>query len=394
MGKDKKLAIVTCCLDDWGGSEELWAKSIAILENENLKQITIYKNRINKQHPEFVKLKDRNILFRELVPEFHLLKKAVLKLTDTFSRRLGDKIGISTYNWNKPAGRLYNLLKSDPPDLVLISQGINFDGLVYAQQCLKLNIPYLIVSHKAVDFYWPQQRDRSYMKETLKKAERCLFVSEHNRKLTEEQFGIRLLNSSVIINPVKTRGPAIPYPSVSNGYHLACIGRLFVIDKGQDILLRILSQPKWKARNLSISFIGEGPDKDGLKEMALLLGVENISFDGYSTDLKNIWANHHALILPSRSEGLPLTIIEAMFLGRAIITTNAGGNTEIVEDQVTGFTAEANEKDFEEAMESAWQKRGHWESMGVKASRAIADAIPECPEQQFANLINSILNEQ
>jgi len=393
LGKDKKLAIVTCCLDDWGGSEELWARSIAILHNENLKQITIYKNKINKQHPEFVKLKNKNILFRELVPASHFLKKAPLKLMDLFSR-LGDKIGISTYSWNKPAKRLYDFLKSDMPDLVLISQGINFDGLVYAWQCLQLNIPYLIVSHKAVDFYWPQQHDRSYMKETLLKAERCLFVSEHNRKLTEEQFGIRLSNSSIVINPVKTRGPVIPYPFVSNGYRLACIGRVFVIDKGQDILLRILSQPKWKARNLSISFIGEGPDKDGLKEMAHLLGVENVSFDGYNTNMKDIWANHHALILPSRSEGLPLTIVEAMFLGRVVITTNAGGNAGLVEDQVTGFIAEANEKDFDQAMESAWQKRDNWESMGLKAATKIADHIPESPEQQFANLLNSILNEQ
>jgi glycosyltransferase involved in cell wall biosynthesis len=393
LGKDKKLAIVTCCLDEWGGSEELWAKSIAILENENLKQITVYKNKINKQHPEFVKLKHKNVLFRELVPESHFLKKAPLKLIDLFNR-LGDKMGISTYKWNKPAERLYDLLKSDLPDLVLISQGINFDGLVYAWQCLQLHIPYIIVCHKAVDFYWPQQSDRSYMKETLLKAERCLFVSEHNRKLTEEQFGIRLPNSSIVINPVKTRGPVIPYPLVSNGYHLACIGRVFVIDKGQDILLRVLAQPKWKARNLTISFIGEGPDKDGLKEMATLLEVENISFEGYNTNMKDIWENHHALILPSRSEGLPLTIIEAMFLGRVVITTNAGGNSELVENQVTGFIAEANEKDFDQAMESAWQKRDDWESMGLKAARNIADYIPEFPEQQFANLLNSILNEQ
>ncbi|MBB6269805.1 glycosyltransferase involved in cell wall biosynthesis [Pedobacter cryoconitis] len=393
MGKDKKLAIVTCCLDDWGGSEELWAKSIAILDNQNLKRITIYKNKINQQHPEFVKLKHKNIFFKELIPEFSFLKKGLFKLIDDFNR-LGNKIGISTYNWNKPAGRLYHLLKSDQPDLVLISQGINFDGLVYAWQCLKLNIPYIIVSHKAVNFYWPQHSDRSYMKETLIKAEKCLFVSEHNRKLTEEQFGIRLPNSAIVMNPVKTRGPVIPYPLVSDHYRLACIGRLFVIDKGQDILLRVLAQPKWKVRKLSISFIGKGPDKDGLKEMATLLGVENISFEGYNTDLKDIWANHHALILPSRSEGLPLTIIEAMFLGRIVITTNAGGNTELVEDQETGFIAEANEKDLDEAMERAWQKRDSWQSMGAKAALHIAGHIPEFPEKQFANLLNSTLNEQ
>jgi glycosyltransferase involved in cell wall biosynthesis len=108
-------------------------------------------------------------------------------------------------------------------------------------------------------------------------------------------------------------------------------------------------------------------------------------------DLKSIWTDHHALIMPSRSEGLPLTIIEAMSLGRPVITTNAGGNKEIIQHGVTGFIGEANELDFEKTMDEAWATRKEWPSIGSKAAQYIADTIPECPERLFADvLMNSI----
>lgn len=392
MDFNKKLGIVTCCLDDWGGSEELWARSIPLLRDNGIHKIIIYKNQINQEHPEFAYLKSNNIKFRELSPRLKLYEKLFDQLKDVFDRISG-KLGISKYQWNKPAGTLYKALKADRPDLVLISQGINFDGLVYAQQCLTLGIPYIIVCHKAVNFFWPHPSDRNYMKETLLKAEKCLFVSEHNRKYTEEQFGLRLHNSDIVINPVKTPVLPLPYPPTLAGYRLACVGRLFIIDKGQDMLIRVLAQPKWRERNITISLVGKGPDKEALMEMASLLDVQNISFSGFNQDIKTLWANHHALILPSRSEGLPLTIIEAMSLGRVVIATNAGGNNEVVEDEISGFICEANENDLDQAMERAWNKKDEWENMGKQAAEHIRKVVPKNPETRFAELIIDLMRK-
>ncbi|PWS33755.1 glycosyltransferase family 4 protein [Pedobacter paludis] len=392
MAENKnRLAIITCCLDDWGGSEELWAKSVPYLLDNGIRNITVYKNEINKQHPEFVKLINKGISLKELWPQTSLTKKVYLKLADLVYQFRG-KLNLTRYQPNRVANQLVKQFKKNKPDFAIISQGINFDGLAFAYECLKLNIPYIIVCHKAVDFYWPDESDRNFMRETLLKAKKCFFVSQHNLKLTEEQFGVRLTNSNIVINPVKVEVDPQPYPDVSKGLKLACIGRLFVIDKGQDILLRILNQPKWRDREISVSFIGKGPDQDGILEMARLLNVQNITFGGFNGDLKEIWNHHHALILPSRSEGLPLTIIEAMSLGRVSIVTNAGGNAEVLEEGVTGFVGECNEKEFEEAMERAWQKRDEWEAMGKKSAEYISKIIPENPEKIFADLVVDAMN--
>jgi glycosyltransferase involved in cell wall biosynthesis len=389
----KRLAIVTCCQDDWGGSEELWSRCLTYLDKSKITNITLFKNKVNLNHPEFKKLDKHKLLFHELAPNlkgFSLVTSKLLSL----GRRFGARLGLMEYYWDVTALRLFKLFKASPPNLVIISQGINFDGLVYANQCLKLNIPYIIIAHKAVNFYWPNHEERPYMKRTLLGAKKCFFVSKHNQTLTEEQFGMRLKNGSIVLNPIKTPVKPLTFPSADDGLKLACVGRLFVIDKGQDILLRILAKEKWKGRKILVTFFGSGPDKQALIEMAALLNVTNVTFSSFTRDIHEIWLSHHALILPSRSEGLPLTVIEAMALGRVVIATNAGGTNEIIEEGITGFLGDATENDFERAMETAWENRNSWESIGEHAASHIAETIPQHPETEFAKFIMNTLNEQ
>jgi len=384
------IAIVTTILDDWGGSEELWAKSIPFLKAEGADEITLYKRRINFDHPKFLWLKAEGVKLKELLPQQGITAKIGEAI-----KRIASKFGLGKFTEDRAAERFYNNLKAAQPGLVIISQAINFDGLQLAYQCFRLEIPYVIVCQKAVDFFWPDPSSRNFMRETLLGAKQCFFVSQHNKTLTEEQFGTRLRKSQIVFNPVKTGAKgALPYPDTSKGFRLACIGRLFVIDKGQDILLRILSQPKWQERNIEVSFIGTGPDMEGIKELAELLGVKSVKFKGQADNIEQVWADHHALILPSRSEGLPLVITEAMAAGRIAITTNAGGNAEVIKHGIDGFIGEANEKDFDEAMEQAWTTREEWELMGKKAAENIKQIVPPLPERDFAVKVMQLIGGQ
>ncbi|WP_144439443.1 glycosyltransferase family 4 protein [Geminocystis sp. NIES-3709] len=68
------------------------------------------------------------------------------------------------------------------------------------------------------------------------------------------------------------------YPQDDGYFKLACVARLWILDKGQDILLNVLAQDKWRERNLKVSFFGSGNNYDGLVNMAELLQLENVSF--------------------------------------------------------------------------------------------------------------------
>jgi hypothetical protein len=184
--------------------------------------------------------------------------------------------------------------------------------------------------------------------------------------------------ASVVRNPFKVQWrQGHPWPSTADGWRLGCVGRLNVMEKGQDILLRVLASDKWRARRVSVTILGDGEQRRGLEGMAERLGLANVRFAGHGDDIDGFWARHHALVLPSRAEGLPLVLVEAMLAGRVPIVTDVGGNAELIEDGVTGFVAGAPaETCFDEALERAWTRRADWPAIGAAAAAAARKASP------------------
>jgi glycosyltransferase involved in cell wall biosynthesis len=97
--------------------------------------------------------------------------------------------------------------------------------------------------------------------------------------------------------------------------------------------------------------------------------------------------------MPSRSEGLPLVLLEAMAAGRPVIITNAGGNAEVVKDGETGFISEISFSSLDAALEKAWAHRHQWEQMGKNAFQFIDQYLPAKPEADFANLVTELIYE-
>jgi len=186
-------------------------------------------------------------------------------------------------------------------------------------------------------------------------------------------------------NPFLVSGSPLPWPgNQDHSIKLACVARLETDEKGQDIILRVLARPQWKNRNVSVSFFGVGHHGEALRELARHLGLTNVDFRGFVSDVESIWKTHHALVLASRTEGLPLVLVEAMMCGRFGIVTNAGGSSEVVEDSRTGFVANsATVDDFDRAMERAWAVREEWEAMGKAAGIAVRTMVPLDPAAAF-----------
>jgi glycosyltransferase involved in cell wall biosynthesis len=275
------------------------------------------------------------------------------------------------------------LLTNLNPDLVVVSQGTNFDGLSYSDLCRISGRPYVIISQKATDYHWPLDKDRMVMRSAFQSALRCYFVSRHNLHLTECQIGETLMNAEIVCNPFLVSGSLLP-GNEDHSIRLACVARLDTGEKGQDILLHVLARPRWRNRNLSVSFFGAGHNSEALRDLARLLALKKVDFPGFVSDVESIWKAHHALVLPSRTEGLPLTLIEAMMCGRFGIVTNEGGTSEVVEEGRTGFIANAAKVDeLDHAMERAWAMRENWESIGKAAGRAVRTMVPRDPVASF-----------
>lgn len=362
----RRFTFVSTCPEAWGGSEELWSGAAAVLA-ERGHRVAAFKTVVDAAHPRVRQLKSLSCVVRNLRP-LPLPRRAV-----TLSHFL----------------KLATHLKTRRPDLVVISQGDNYDGLHFGYLCRKLGLPYTLVSQKATDHFWPPDISRRYRRETYRQAVHCFFVSEHNRRLTEDQVGAELPNASVVRNPylVSPDGPLAWPCGEEERLRLACVARLYLLDKGQDMLLRVLAREKWKARSLHVSFYGQGVNREGLSELAARHGVANVSFEGQTNDVPGVWKTHHALVLPSRTEGLPLSLVEAMMCGRPGVVTKVGGNAEVVEDNLTGFLCAPAEDSIDEALERVWARRSALRAMGERAARTIRELVPPNPAAEFAETL-------
>lgn len=152
---------------------------------------------------------------------------------------------------------------------------------------------------------------------------------------------------------------------------MACVARLEIRDKGQDLLLEALADPVWNERDFRLDFYGSGPDREILEDLIALYGLgEKVRIAGFESDIRKIWAEHELLVLPSISEGTPISLIEAQICGRAALVTRVDGNPDWVEEGWTGFLAEApTVHHLRLALERAWENRHRWREMGEAARK-------------------------
>lgn len=121
------------------------------------------------------------------------------------------------------------------------------------------------------------------------------------------------------------------------------IGQIGRIDKkkGQYILIQAARQVLKNFPNVIFLIVGEdfqnGVYQKQLETLARNLGIiDHIIFTGYRPDIMELMGIFALFVLPSLAEGLPVVILEAMLAKKPVITTSAGGNTEVVIDGETG----------------------------------------------------------
>lgn len=118
---------------------------------------------------------------------------------------------------------------------------------------------------------------------------------------------------------------------------LLSVGRL-VHQKGLDLAIRALAQLKDLEWEWCI--VGDGPQITNLKSLATELGIQDrVSFPGWRShaELVECYKNSNLFLFPSRHEGMPNAVLEAMASGLPVIASRIAGNEELVVDGETGI---------------------------------------------------------
>ncbi len=117
-------------------------------------------------------------------------------------------------------------------------------------------------------------------------------------------------------------------------------------EKGYDLLLGAFDAVRRERPDVRIAIAGDGPEKQPLMEIAGRLGLANSAvLLGDRQDVPSILAAADGFVLSSRSEGLPMVLLEAAAQGLPIVCTDVGGNREIAKPELgavlVGVTTQA-----------------------------------------------------
>ncbi len=302
--------------------------------------------------------------------------------------------------WEQRIRPNFSDAKLGNPDLILLSCGslpaITYvPGLMQYIEKTRATLAVLCLFNAESLAFSPQEREQ--VGGLLRRSAANIFVADQNRRQAVRQFGIDLDRASVFYGPLRKRFcEPLPMPPVELGVVFSCVARLDLLWKGQDILLEVLSGEVWRERNWSLRMYGNGADREHLAGLVKYFGLEErVQFKGFAEQMQDIWRDSQVMVLPSRGEGTPLATLEAMMCGRPVVTTDVGGNREVLVEGESGWIAEgATPSSFALAMERCWGARSAWSQMGANAHVKAVEVAGAEPSQRLLEVLESAVKHR
>ena len=157
-------------------------------------------------------------------------------------------------------------------------------------------------------------------------------VGERAARLIETIVGLPFGSVGSVPNGVPSRQPD-PAPALAPAPVIGSLGRL-TEQKGYDLLVRALPE----LPEATLVLVGDGPERAPLEALASGLGVaERLRITGWVAEAPRYLPTFDIFALPSRWEGMPLGILEAMHAGLPVLAVDVGSVADAVSDGDTGY---------------------------------------------------------
>lgn len=164
--------------------------------------------------------------------------------------------------------------------------------------------------------------------------------------------------------------------------------------KGVDGIIRVLADLKELASDIMLLVIGDGPERSNLESLAKDLGVaDKVKFLGsvhYDITL-NYMRAADLFVLNTNYEGLSHTLLEAMTAGVPIVTTNVGGNPEVIEDGKSGLLVDyKNDAQLEAAIVKILQDNELAKRLSSEATKHLSDFSWSKTMDETVKILNGV----
>lgn len=266
------------------------------------------------------------------------------ELTERVNRKKTEIFELDKKNGNDPSliWKLIQLFSIWKPDIVHThSWGTLCEGVIAAKIS---GIPVIVHGeHGTVQMKWHNRFIQKLFWNAVKKV---LSVSDmHKRRLISDigfpQGKIEVIYNGVDTNKFRKVKKPVNYEIIPGfipkGIVISTIGRLMPV-KNQAMLIDAFANVFAKYPDTVLLIAGDGPLKNDLQHQVHALKIsEAVHFMGIRSDIDDVLRMSDIFVLPSKSEGMSNTILEAMSTSLPVVATRVGGNIELVIEGETGI---------------------------------------------------------
>lgn len=370
----------------WGGSEQLWFKTalhaakngyavtcaVYDLEGKEEKLKVLSQAGCNLIMLPFAEKKKQ--IFKKLyykVYSKHIANFKLKKVVDGLSRNYYDHIVINQSGF-------MDVINDPWVDFTLNSKT---SALVY---------------HNYIEKYTFSLIKAEKMRKWQSSVSHNLFAANHMKDVISRQLDFSIPNSSLIFNPIAFQPNQTNFNiNEKSCLRMVMLAALIASTKAQDCLITVLSSEKWKTRNWTLEFYGDGPDKLLLTKMIEKSGLgTKIFLRGFTNDVKAVLNDAHVLLQVTKQDAMPIAVIEAMAVGRPVVVSRIGDMPQWVSEDVNGWIAEdTSYEEVDRVLETLWLNRLSLPSMGDKSFEIFKNKFPENIEERFLSQITKENNQ-
>jgi glycosyltransferase involved in cell wall biosynthesis len=264
---------------------------------------------------------------------------------------------------------LTRLLRQVRPDVVHTH---NANPHLYGTLAARLAGVPVVVNTRHGQRFGQTAWDRRQFRWVSRLADRVIAVSEDAARLTVSDDGLPATKVARVWNGIDTerfayRGPT-PKPWAIS------VARLSP-EKDFPTLLRSVPETVIRVPDYRLRIVGDGPERPRLESLVRELHIENyVELLGERSDVPELLAQAGFFVTSSLTEGISLTLLEAMAVGLPIVATNVGGNPEIVQDGFTGRLVPAGDPAaLAFAISQFCLHRNRWPDMSRAGRRRVLD---------------------
>lgn len=172
--------------------------------------------------------------------------------------------------------------------------------------------------------------------------------------------------------------PGTPGERAEGGdFRILFVGRLHEL-KNIDLLFKAAAGLREEGVAVRLDLVGDGPQRPELEALAAALGIaDRIGWHGWRSkeEVAALYRTASCFVNPSRYEGMPNTVLEAMASGLAVVASDVGGNNDLVTPGETGFLFDLAAPDgLRRGLKSLADDEGLRQRMGARAREIVVSS--------------------